>query len=164
MPIRSSQKHYTTFSFYVHRMDRTVIGTFRQNSKQIVYKTSLLISRVSGLRLSCYLLNCNMNIQYVSLCMLRKWSVSGRGDQDRFCYRAKIPNGSFLLLRLGDPSTKNLYLFTRKPENWWLSTTLTSRGSMWEKVGDEKSGIQTGTNFPVYIEAILLGFCGIFVQ
>jgi hypothetical protein len=82
-------------------------------------------------------------------------------------YRAKIPDGSFLLLRLGDPSSKNLYQFTKKvkkPENWWLSTTLTWRRSMWAKAGDEKADLQTGTDLPVYIEAILLGFCGIFVE
>jgi len=60
-----------------------------------------------------------------------------------------------------------LYQFTKKvkkPQNWWLSTTLTSRGSLWQKAGDEKADLQTGTDFPVYIEAILHGFCGIFVE
>jgi len=60
-----------------------------------------------------------------------------------------------------------LYQFTKKAkktENWRLSTTLTWRGSMWEKAGDEKADLETGTDFPVYIEAILLGFYAIFVQ
>jgi hypothetical protein len=60
-----------------------------------------------------------------------------------------------------------LYQFikkVKKTENRKLSTALTWRGSMWEKGGDEKADLQTGTDFPVYIEAILLGFCGIFVQ
>jgi hypothetical protein len=68
---------------------------------------------------------------------------------------------------MGDPSSKNLYQSTnkvKKPENWRLSTTLAWKGSMWEKAGDEKADLETGTDFPVYIEAILLGFCGIFVQ
>jgi hypothetical protein len=35
---------------------------------------------------------------------------------------------------------------------------------MWEKAGDENADLETGTDLPVYIEAILLGFYGIFVQ
>lgn len=30
--------------------------------------------------------------------------------------------------------------------------------------GRQKADLETGTDFPVYIEAILLGFYGIFVQ
>jgi hypothetical protein len=51
----------------------------------------------------------------------------------------------------------------KKSKNWRFSTTPTW-GSMWEKAGDEKADLQTGTDFHVYIEAILLGFCGIFAE
>jgi len=37
------------------------------------------------------------------------------------------------------------------------------QGKMWQKTGDEKADLQTGTDFPVYIESILHGFSGIFV-
>jgi hypothetical protein len=35
---------------------------------------------------------------------------------------------------------------------------------MWGKAGDEKADLETGTDFPVYIETILLRLYGIFVQ
>jgi hypothetical protein len=95
--------------------------------------------------------------------MLRKWPLSGRGDQNWFWnYRSIIPDSSFLLLQLEDPSSKYSYQSTnnvKKSENWRLSTTLTWRGSMWEK-----AELLTSTDFHIYTEAILLGFCGIFAQ